>query len=184
MAGSLRSLTALAFAASGLIALGEDPPPASPAPTTAAPTPAEPQRHPPGGWLGLRRRFLEDGTPSPEMQNARKALEALTPGQRTRFQENFLRWANLTPEEKKALLDREELRRKMMQAEVEAVIQESGLKLEGGRREEFVKRYTEERRKIEEQLRKEINEKRKPLVRDLIGRLQTEFANPAAPAEH
>jgi hypothetical protein len=175
MARSFRLLICTAVALASSVARGADP-----APATPAATPPESPRRMPGAWLGERRRQAFDGTPSPEMQNARKALEALTPAQRKRFQENFLRWADLTPEEKKALLDREQLRKKIMETEVAAAIQESGLALEGDRREEFIKRYSEERRKIEEQLRREINEKRKPLVRDLIGRLQTEFASPPA----
>ena len=65
-------------------------------------------------------------TPSPEFENVRKALDALTPEQRKRFQENFWRWANLPPEEKKALRDREEVRKKFMEQEVQAAIQEAG----------------------------------------------------------
>ena len=38
--------------------------------------------------------------------------------------------------------------------------QEIGLKLEGERRALFAKRYCEERRKVEQQLRKELDEKR------------------------
>jgi len=110
----------------------------------------------------------------------RKALEALTPEQRKRFQENFMRWSNLSPEEKKALRDREEMRKKMMEQETETALQESGLQLEGERREQFIKRYGEGRRAIEEQLHKEMNEKRKPLVHELISRLRNEFAGESA----
>ncbi len=131
-----------------------------------------------GAWLknGLKPF---DGTPSPEFDNVRRALDALTPEQRKRFQENIIRWVNLPPEEKKALRDREEVRRKVMQQEVDAAIQDSGLQLDGDRREQFVKRYAEERRKIEEQLRKETNEKRKPLVHEMVARLKAEFSAPA-----
>ena len=41
--------------------------------------------------------------PSPEFENVLKALEALSPEQRKRFRENFLRWSNLPPNEKRAL---------------------------------------------------------------------------------
>ena len=56
---------------------------------------------------------------SPEMQNVRRAIEALSPEQRKRFEENFHKWANLPPDEKKALRDREELRRKRMAEEIQ-----------------------------------------------------------------
>ena len=133
-----------------------------------------------------KKRKDFEATPSPEFANVRKALDALTPDQRKRFQENFLRWANLPPEEKKALRDREEVRKKFMEQEVQAAIQETGLTLDGERRIQFIQRYGEERKKIEEQLRKEMQEKRRPLVKDLLARLKAEFSSPAsavAPAD-
>jgi hypothetical protein len=131
-----------------------------------------------------KARKERDGTPSPEFENVRKALDALTPEQRKRFQENFWRWANLSPEEKKALRDREEVRKKFMEQDVQAAIQEAGLQLDGERRAQFIQRYGEERRKIEEQLRKETMEKRRPLVKEMIARLKSEFSGGApAPSE-
>jgi len=171
MAGQVRTvlLSALMLAATVASGLAQ----ATPGPAT---TPKEFRRpgffngHPPGG------------PDAAAYENVRKAIEALTPEQRKRFQENFMRWANLSPEEKKALRDREEVRKKFIEQEVEAAIQESGLQLDGERREQFARRYGEERRKIEEQMRAEMAEKRKPLVREMIARLKTEFANGAAPA--
>lgn len=131
-----------------------------------------------------KRRKDFDGTPSPEFENVRKALDALTPEQRKRFQENFWRWSNLPPEEKKALRDREEVRKKFIEQEVQAAILELGVQLDGERREHFIKRYSEERRKIEEHLRKDSMEKRKPLVKEMTARLKAEFSGDApAPAE-
>ena len=172
MAGSLRVLIPLAACALTLPVFSQSAPE-----QPAAPTP----KKSPGAWLG--RKPTLDVTPSPEFENVRRALDALSPEQRKRFQENFWRWSNLPPEEKKALREREELRKKFIQQEVETAIQETGLELAGERREQFMKRYGEERRKIEEQLRKESNEKRKPLVRELMGRLKAEFsASSAEPA--
>jgi hypothetical protein len=117
------------------------------------------------------------GKMSPEFENVRKAIDALTPEQRKRFQENFVRWSNMSPEAKKALRDREEFRRKKMAEDVEAAIQELGVDLDKERREQFAKRYVEERRKIEVQIRREMEEKRRPLVKDLVARLKQEFAS-------
>lgn len=120
---------------------------------------------------------------SPEFDNVRKALDALTPDQRRRFQENFWRWANLSPEEKKALRDREEMRKKVVEQEIQAAMKEAGLtQLDSEQGKLFAKRYSEERRKIEEQLRKETAEKRKPMVKEMIGRLKTEFTTPTVAA--
>ncbi len=147
-----------------------------------AQTPKKEGKGPGGaGWLA---GHPGDASPKgPAYENVRKALDALTPEQRKKFQENFWRWANLSPEEKKALRDREDIRKKAIEQETEAALQQAGLtSLEGERREQFIKRYGEGRRAIEEQLRKEMAEKRKPLVHDLISRLSTEFANDPAAA--
>jgi flagellar biosynthesis GTPase FlhF len=131
-----------------------------------------------------KRRRDPDATPSPEFENVRKALNALTPEQRKRFQENFWRWANLPPDEKKSLRGREEVRRRVMEQEVQAAIQESGLQLNSERQQHFMRRYGEERKKIEEQLRRESMEKRKPMVREMIARLKAEFsAEPTVPED-
>ena len=77
------------------------------------------------------------------------------------------------------LREGEELRKKYMELEINAAMAESGLQLEGERRAQFIRRFGEERKKIEEQLRKETMEKRKPMVRELIGRMKAEFSNPS-----
>lgn len=139
----------------------------------AAENPAQTMRasqRPLQGALGADR--------SPEVQSVRRAIESLSPEQRRRFGENMMRWSNLSAEEKKALRETETVRQKYIEQEVNLAIASSGLRLEGQRRAEFVKRYTEERRIIEEQLRAEVNEKRKPLVRELVDRLKMEFADP------
>lgn len=130
---------------------------------------------------GRRPALNGESANAPELENARRAIEALTPEQRKRFQENFLRWVNLSPEEKKLLREREEWRREMMTEEVERAIKQSGLNLDPARREAFVKRYTEERRAIEMQLRKDVEERRRPLVQALVAKLRQEFSsNPQA----
>lgn len=116
------------------------------------------------------------GDRSPEMENVRRAIEALSPEQRKRFGENLMRWANLPPEEKISLREREAMRQKYIEQEVAIAINATGLRLEGERRVQFAKRFSEERRKIEEQLRHEMMEKRKPMLRELVGRLKAEFS--------
>jgi len=121
-----------------------------------------------------------DSPNAPEFENARRAIEALTPEQRKRFQENFLRWMNLTKEEKEMLREREEWRREVMNQEVDRAVKQSGLTLDPARRELFAKRYSEERRALEVQLRKDTEEKRRPLVQALIARLRQEFSSTAS----
>lgn len=130
---------------------------------------------------GDRRKSKRDPKDREKFETVRKAIDALTPEQRKRFQENFLRWSNLSPEEKKALSDRDTFRRRKIAADVDAALKEAGLELDGDRREAFEKRYGEERHKIEEQLRKDMDEKRKPLVKEVIAKLKAEFASDATP---
>jgi Protein of unknown function (DUF3106) len=120
---------------------------------------------------------------SPEMENVRKAIEALSPEQRKRFTENMWRWSELSPEEKKTLRDRDAVRKKVVQQEIEAAMKASGLNFDDDARQRFAKRYTEERKKIEEQLRKDMNERRKPLVQGMIESLKAEFSSGTAGAK-
>lgn len=138
--------------------------------------PVEPRRN---GWFGAKKKAERAAANSPEFDNVRKAIDALTPEQRKRFQENFQRWINLSPDEKRTMRDRDEARRKQISDEIDAAVTQSGLQLEGERRARFAKRYAEERRRVEMQLRRESEEKRKPLVQDIIGRLTAEFSEGA-----
>ena len=164
----VRQLCALIFAVNACagIAPGQDVPRSEKQSEAASPAP----RRPGGGPL------------APEFGNVRRALEALTPEQRQRFIENLKRWSSLPPEEKKVLADREGVRRKKIAEEIDLAIGNAGLTLEGERRSLFARRYVEERRKLEEQLRKELEEKRQPLLKELTARLKAEFSSetPAA----
>ena len=88
----------------------------------------------------------------------------------------------MSPEAKKALRDRDEFRRKKMAEDVDASIRGLGIELDKDRKEQFAKRYIEERRKIEEQIRREMEEKRRPLVQEMVARLKQEFSAPPAEA--
>ena len=118
---------------------------------------------------------------SPEFENVRKALDALTPEQLKRFQENFSRWSDLAPERKRELRDRDESRRKRIAEAVDTAIKESALQLTSEQRDLFAKRYAEERRKIEEDLRQEVFQKRKPLLGEMVTRLVAEFSTATTP---
>jgi hypothetical protein len=124
---------------------------------------------------------------SPEMQNVLRAIEALSPEQRKRFEENFSKWANLPPEEKKSLRHRDEIRRKRMAQEIDEAVEKSGLTLDATQKVQFAQRYAEERRKLEEELRKEMDEKRQPRLDVIVGQLAKEFTasaeKPAAPQQ-
>jgi hypothetical protein len=167
MAGQTRLLILACCAAA--TAFGQTP--ATPTPAT----PSSPLPKRPGVWLPGAHRPAAEAL-SPEFADVRKAIDALTPEQRQRFVENFKRWANLSPEERKALADRESFRRKKMAEDIDSALNEAGLQLDGERRAQFAKRYGEERRKIEEQLRRDIEEKRRPLLKEIVAKLKTEFS--------
>lgn len=112
------------------------------------------------------------------MQNVRRAIEALSPEQRKRFEENFSKWANLSPEEKKSLRHRDEMRQSRMAQDIDEAMQKAGLTLSGAQKEQFAQRYAEERRKLEEELRKEMDEKRQPRLDAIVGQLAKEFTAP------
>lgn len=112
----------------------------------------------------------------------RRAFERLSPEEREKFRENFERWKNLPPEERRALRDGEQFRRQRIEREVDEAIKTSGLQLDADRRQVFALRYTQERRKIEEQIRKKIEEKRKPMLEAVVARLKAEFSAASSPA--
>ena len=163
MAFRRRYLLVSGFLFTALLAHAEE----KPAPPAASPHPN-------------RAKAKEQASPAgPEVENVRKALEALTPEQRLNFRDNFIRWMNLSPDEKRTLREREEGRKKRIAEETEAAIRESGLTLDPAQRAKFAKRYAEERRRIEEKLRKEMENQRKPLLQDLIAQLRVEFSGTA-----
>lgn len=141
-------------------------------------TPQEANREPEQRQDGDKGKRHHEGKRkmSPEMQNVRRAIEALNPEQRKRFEENFSKWANLPAEEKKSLRHREEMRRKRMSEDIDEAVKKSGLTLTETQRQQFAQRYADERRKLEEELRKEMDEKRQPRLDVIVGKLAKEFA--------
>lgn len=116
---------------------------------------------------------------SPDQQ---KKYDSLPPEQQQKMQENWERWQNMTPEERKEMRDNEKLRHEKVLQEIEEALKESGLQLDDKTRDEYVMRYTEERRRIEQKLQMEMQEKRGPLVQDLIARLKAEFQSKSSPS--
>ncbi len=88
----------------------------------------------------------------------------------------------MTPEEQELFRDRELFRREKIAEEIQDALNKSGLKLDDDQREVYALRYTQERRKIEEALRKEMDQKRQLMVGDMLSRLKIEFSGTPAPA--
>ena len=164
MAGRFRAVAfAAALVCPGLIGMScfAQESPASPAPSAdTSPVPDKPFKNP----------------------EARKLFESLTPEQQQKVRENYQRWLNMTPEEKKALREREQLRRQKILQEIDGAIKQSGLQLDDQTRNQYIMRYTQERRVIEQRLQQEMEEKRRPQLQDLINRLKAEFQDRSSPA--
>ena len=135
---------------------------------------AHAQEPAPGGspFPGGPRRLLE----GPGFEKAREAFKNMSPEERQKWMENFRRWQQLPPERRQALLNREEFQRTKMREEIESALKASGLQLNDEQRKQFEARYGEERRKIEEDVRRQMEEARRPRVQALVEKLKQEFA--------
>ncbi len=70
---------------------------------------------------------------------------------------------------------RENLRRETIKRETEAALRDSGLRLSPQERAEFESRYIQERRKVEQSLRQQIEAQRQQQLPALIQQLKKEF---------
>ncbi len=113
---------------------------------------------------------------------ARRIYEKLPPEDKQRVRENLERWKEMSPEERETMRVREQQRRQKMLKETNDAIASSGLKLDADQRQVYALRYAQERRKVEEKLRKEMEEKRKTLIEEVIQALKAEFNRPPAPS--
>ena len=70
---------------------------------------------------------------------------------------------------------RENLRRETIKRETEAALRDSGLRLNPQERAQFESRYMQERRKVEQALRHQIEAERQQQLPGLIQQLKKEF---------
>ncbi len=102
-------------------------------------------------------------------------LALAEPVQKERLQDNLEKWKQLPPERKAALRRNEFFRRKRVIREINDAIAKSGLQLTEEERQLFTYRYAQERRKIEEELRAEMERKRRAATEHLLSNLVKEF---------
>ena len=67
----------------------------------------------------------------------------------------------MSPEERNVMRQRENLRRETIKRETESALRESGLRLSPQERAQFESRYIQERRKVEQTLRRQIEAERR-----------------------
>jgi len=88
----------------------------------------------------------------------------------------------MPPEERRELREREGWRQQRLKREAEDALRNSGLQLEAERREQYERRYIQERKQIEQALRRELQEKRQRELAPVVERLKKEFAQPQGSA--
>jgi hypothetical protein len=111
----------------------------------------------------------------------RKAFDQLSAEQQERILQNFHRWQDLSQDEKEVLRQRERVQRQKLEASINEAYQKSGLQLNDEQRAQFRKRYLLERRRLEEQLVHDEQEKRQAGNTAIIEMLKKEFSNQKSP---
>ena len=115
-------------------------------------------------------------------ERAMREFQNLSPEQRADLWK--LVWAviNLPPDKKQLVLSLEEDRREKARQEIDRAMEELGIQADEELKRKFITRYFEERRGIEEKLRRETDEKRRQFVHEMRERLKGEFQAAAKPA--
>lgn len=108
-------------------------------------------------------------------ERAMRELQKLSPEQRADIWKAVWAVLNLPPEKRQMVLGMDEDRRKVAREEIERAMSDAGLQLDEEKKKRFVGRYFEERRTIEEKLRKESEEKRRHFLGEMRARLKQEF---------
>jgi hypothetical protein len=121
------------------------------------------------------RKNRENLTPEQMREKAMKDLEKLTPEQRNEVWRAVWAVLNLPQEEKQKIIGMDEERRKKMREEIDRTVQAIGVKDE--QRRKFFHRYFTGRRELEEQLKKESEERRHVLLKELDDKLRQEFSD-------
>ena len=111
----------------------------------------------------------------PEGEKFRQFFQNMSPEDRQRLFQRLKEFSELPPDRKKEIFERGEFFRKKMREEVEAALKESGLSLADEEKKRFAERYFEERKKIEEELRQQMEAVRRPRLQSLVEKLREEF---------
>jgi hypothetical protein len=99
----------------------------------------------------------------------------MPPDARQNFQRNAELWMRMTPEQRNLMRQRENVRRQTITREADAAVRDSGLQLNPQERARFESRYIQERRKVEQSLRQQIEAERQKELPALIQQLKREF---------
>jgi hypothetical protein len=111
----------------------------------------------------------------------REQFEQLPKQDRERFMANWQRGRSMGEEERIELMKKALSERQRVEATINEALKKLDLDLDRDQREVFELRFRQERRKIEEKLRAEIDRQRAGLIDAMLEDLKREFA-PATPA--
>src|SRR5437762_9995061 len=139
--------------------VGRPPPMAAP----HGPPPSQPHGPPSGQPRG------------PSGQSVRERWLAMPPDARQSFRRNAELWMQMTPEQRNLMRQRETMRRQTITREADTAVRDSGLQLSPQERAQFESRYIQERRKVEQGLRQQIEAERQKEIPALIQQLKKEF---------
>ncbi len=113
----------------------------------------------------------------------RESFEKMPKEQRERLFDKFSRWQQMPADEQAHLRFMQEEREKRTRQAMEDTIQASGLKFDDAQKQKFMEIYKRERRNLEEELRKEMDQRRQERLPGLQKRvLDTYQKEAAAPA--
>ena len=112
---------------------------------------------------------------APSGQSVRERWLAMPPDARQNFQRNAQLWMHMSPEQRNLMRQRENMRRQIMTREADAAARNSGLQLNPQERARFESRYIQERRRVEQSLRQQIETERQKEIPALIQQLRKEF---------
>jgi len=99
----------------------------------------------------------------------------MPPDARQNFRRNAELWMQMTPEQRNLMRQRDTVRRQTITREADAAVRDSGLQLNPQERARFESRYVQERRKVEQSLRQQIETERQKELPALIQQLKKEF---------
>src|SRR6266853_55771 len=139
---------------------GRPPPMAAP----HGPPPSQPHGPPSGQLHG-----------APSGPSVKDRWLAMPPDARQSFRRNADLWMQMTPEQRNLMRQRENMRRQTITQEADAAVRDSGLQLNPQERARFESRYIQERRKVEQSLRQQIQTERQKEIPALIQQLRKEF---------
>src|SRR5205809_1048941 len=94
---------------------------------------------------------------------------------RQNFRRNADLWMQMTPEQRNLMRQRENMRRQIITRDADAAVRDSGLQLNPQERARFESRYIQERRKVEQSLRQQVQTERQKEIPALIQQLRKEF---------